>query len=77
MAIGIAGAGGAQSGVCILGRQEIHGHTFGPGALQVCPFAELALMKVFGLWHYPRADFLGITSWYAVAYAVVPDSHVS
>lgn len=29
----------------------------------VCPLAEIVLMNAFGLWHYPQADFQGITSW--------------
>lgn len=29
----------------------------------VCPVAEVLLMEVVGLWHYPSADVFGITSW--------------
>jgi hypothetical protein len=29
----------------------------------VCPLAEIVLMNVGGLWHYPYADFMGIVSW--------------
>ena len=33
------------------------------------PLSEVVIMKVFGLWHYPRPDLLGLPSWVAWCYA--------
>ena len=32
-------------------------------AAAVCPLAEIGLMNVGGLWHYPQPDAFGIVSW--------------
>jgi hypothetical protein len=32
-------------------------------AAAVCPVAEILLMNVGGLWHYPYPDAFGIVSW--------------
>lgn len=32
-------------------------------AAAVCPLAEIGLMNVGGLWHYPHPDAFGIVSW--------------
>ena len=33
------------------------------------PLSEIAIVRVLGLWHYPRADVAGIVSWTAWCYA--------
>jgi hypothetical protein len=38
-------------------------------AAAVCPAAEILLMNVGGLWHYPHPDAFGIVSWVSCCYA--------